>query len=100
MNGRVLTVSYPDHLHAQVRKQAKLPSEFVVHSLRHTYLTRLRLAGVEDFTIMRLAGHSSVTISQRYVHPTGYAAENQSVVANPDTIEGTYLVIRTTSRAD
>lgn len=44
--------------------------------MRHTYLTRLGLAGVEAFTIMRLAGHSSVTISQRYVHPTGHAVEH------------------------
>ena len=46
-----------------------------LHSLRHTYLTRLGLAGVEAFTIMRLAGHGSVTVSQRYVHPTPQAME-------------------------
>jgi len=28
-------------------------------------------AGADAFTIMKLAGHSSVTVSQRYVHPTG-----------------------------
>jgi hypothetical protein len=27
-------------------------------------------------TIMRLAGHSSIVISQRYVHPTGERIEN------------------------
>jgi hypothetical protein len=27
-------------------------------------------AGADAFTIMRIAGHSSVTVSQRYVHPT------------------------------
>ena len=32
-------------------------------------LTRLGQAGADAFTIMRLAGHSSVTVSQRYVHP-------------------------------
>jgi integrase len=26
-------------------------------------------AGADAFTIQRLAGHSSITISQRYVHP-------------------------------
>jgi integrase len=69
-------VSSLDHLHAKTRKALKLPAEFVLHSLRHTYLTRLGLAGVEAFTIMRLAGHSSVTVSQRYVHPTPQAMEN------------------------
>jgi hypothetical protein len=32
-------------------------------------LTRLGEAGADAFTIMRIAGHSSVTVSQRYVHP-------------------------------
>jgi hypothetical protein len=33
-------------------------------------LTRIGEAGADAFTIMRIAGHSSVTVSQRYVHPT------------------------------
>ena len=52
------------------KKQVVFPREFVLHGLRHTFLTRLGEAGADAFTIMRLAGHSSVTVSQRYVHPT------------------------------
>ena len=52
-----------------------LSGEFVLHSLRHTYGTRLGESGAEAFTIMRLMGHSSITISQRYVHPTPEALE-------------------------
>ena len=52
-----------------------LPKDFVLHSLRHTCLTRLGEAGADAFTIMKLAGHSSVTISQRYVHPTPESVE-------------------------
>lgn len=59
-----------DHMHQEVRELLKLPDEFVLHSLRHTFLTRLGLAGVDAFTLMKIAGHSSITISQRYVHPT------------------------------
>ena len=59
-----------DHMHAQVRSQLGLPREFVLHSLRHTMLTRLGEAGADAFTIMRIAGHSSITVSQRYVHPS------------------------------
>jgi integrase len=59
-----------DHQHADVRTDLKLPAEFVIHSLRHTMLTRLGEAGVDAFTIMKIAGHSSVVVSQRYVHPT------------------------------
>lgn len=36
------------------------------YSLRHAMLTRLGESGVDPFTIMRIAGHSSVTVSQRY----------------------------------
>ena len=59
-----------DHQHDDVRTALNLPKDFVIHSLRHTMLTRLGEAGAEAFTIMRIAGHSSVTVSQRYVHPT------------------------------
>ena len=37
--------------------------DFVLHSLRHTMLTRLGESGVDAFTIMRIAGHSSVVVS-------------------------------------
>ena len=42
----------------------------MIHSLRHTYGTRLGESGASAFRIMELMGHSSVTISQRYVHPS------------------------------
>jgi len=38
-------------------------------------LTRLGEAGVDAFTIMRIAGHSSITVSQRYVHPSPESLE-------------------------
>lgn len=59
-----------DHQHDNVRTDLKPPADFVIHSLRHTMLTRLGEAGADAFTIMKIAGHSSVTVSQRYVHPT------------------------------
>lgn len=54
----------------RVREAHKLPVEFVPHAFRHTMLTRLGEAGAGAFTIMEVAGHASVTMSQRYVHPT------------------------------
>lgn len=68
--GRPLLVSSLDHQHKALRARLNLTGEFVLHSLRHTYGTRLGEAGADAFTIMRLMGHSSVTVSQRYVHPT------------------------------
>lgn len=38
-------------------------------------LTRLSESGVDAFTIMRIAGHGSITVSQRYIHPTPEAVE-------------------------
>ncbi len=59
-----------------VRETLKLPADFVIHSLRHTMLTRLGEAGVDAFTIMRIAGHSSITVSRRYVHPSPESVEH------------------------
>ena len=64
-----------DQQHARVRKLLKLPPDFVLHSLRHTFGTRLGESGADVFTIMRLMGHSTVTVSQRYVHPSPEAVE-------------------------
>lgn len=49
--------------------------DFVIHSLRHIMLTRLGEACVDVFAIMRIAGHSGITVSQRYVHPSPEALE-------------------------
>lgn len=70
------------HAHTRVCRVGKgtkrryvFPKAFVLHSCRHTALTRLGEAGADAFTIMKLAGHSSVTVSQRYVHPTPESVE-------------------------
>jgi integrase len=57
------------------KKKRIFPADFVLHSMRHTMLTRLGESGVDAFTIMRIAGHSSITVSQRYIHPTPEAVE-------------------------
>jgi integrase len=43
---------------------------FVLYSLRHTFLTRLGESGCDAWTLARVAGHSSIDISTRYVHPS------------------------------
>ena len=42
---------------------------FVLYSLRHTFLTRLGESGCNVWTLARIAGHSSIAMSGRYVHP-------------------------------
>lgn len=51
------------------RRAMGLPWDAVLHSTRHTALTDLGAAGADAFTIQAIAGHASVTTSQRYVHP-------------------------------
>ena len=43
---------------------------FVLYSLRHTFLTRLGQNGCDAWTLARIAGHSSISMSKRYVHPS------------------------------
>ncbi len=43
---------------------------FVLYSLRHTFLTRLGESGCDAWTLAWIAGHSSIAMSTRYVHPS------------------------------
>ena len=69
---------------------------FVLYSFRHTFLTRLGESGCDVWTLARIAGHSSITISSRYVHPSEDAVLNaitrmsETVIeaANEAVIEG------------
>jgi integrase len=47
---------------------------FEPYVLRHTALTRLAANCNDDpFVVMKIAGHSSITITQRYIHPQAEA---------------------------
>jgi len=54
---------------------AKGIKPFQPYVLRHTALTQLAEAGCDVFTLARIAGHSSITITQRYVHPQADAIQ-------------------------
>ncbi len=75
-NGRQLSRHWLSEQFRTLRDELKLPDDCVLHSTRHTFCTRLGESGCDAFTIMRLAGHSSIVISQRYVHPTPMVLEN------------------------
>lgn len=70
-----MSESQLDQQHARIRKLLKMSSDFVLHSLRHTFGTRLGESGADAFTIMRMLGHTTVTVSQRYVHPSPETVE-------------------------
>ena len=62
----------PSSLKKQHSKALRLSKvrPFVLYSLRHTFLTRLGESGCDVWTLARIAGHSSIAISARYVHPS------------------------------
>lgn len=74
-DGKPLSETWTDQQHAAARDLLKLPEEFVLHCLRHTFGTRLGESGADVFTIMKLMGHSTVLVSQRYVHPSPESIE-------------------------
>ena len=59
---------YPSEQFRVIRDAMNLDQDMVLHSCRHTFCTNLGRAGADAFTIQKLAGHSSILISQRYVH--------------------------------
>ena len=61
-------------------------NRFEVYCFRHTALTRRGEAGADAFAIQRIAGHSSVLISQRYQHPT------------PERIESAFTALESYNR--
>jgi len=48
---------------------------FEPYCLRHSALTMLAASGCDAFTLARIAGHSSITITQRYCHPQAETIE-------------------------
>ena len=73
--------------HRGALKASKVGS-FPPYTLRHTALTNLATSGCDAFTLATIAGHSSITITQRYCHPQADAIERAMlgvVTAGGDT---------------
>ncbi|UCH85780.1 MAG: tyrosine-type recombinase/integrase, partial [Candidatus Latescibacterota bacterium] len=49
-------------------KRAGIP-HCTLHSCRHTFATRLVLAGVDLATVQQLMGHASISTTMKYTHP-------------------------------
>ena len=58
---------------AALRKSKVKP--FPPYCLSHTALTDLATLGCDAFALSKIAGHSSITITQRYFHPQADAIE-------------------------
>src|SRR5258708_10230141 len=67
----------------------RLGLDFRLYDFRHTYGSRMAMAGADLITLQELIGHSSITITQRHCHPTPehkaagrvQAADNNSAAA-------------------
>lgn len=79
-----LTVHQVEHAWRKARKALGLEDdkEFVLHSLRHTFCSRLVQRGVAIQVVQQLAGHRQLSMTLRYAH---LAPEN--LVAAISTLE-------------
>ena len=64
---KVYTWKHVQKAYEKARAGAKLDG-LRLHDLRHTFATRLIQAGVDVFTVQRILGHSTITMTMRYVH--------------------------------
>ena len=81
----------PSTLRGLHQKAIKLAAvrPFVLYTLRHTFLTRLGESGCDVWTLCRIAGHSSIAISARYVHPSEdavFRAVSRMELAQPASV--------------
>jgi integrase len=53
-----------------LKKKSIHVRRFIPYNLRHTFLTRLGESGCDPWTLAKIAGHSNISISSRYVHPS------------------------------
>jgi len=74
--GNRLDKNYASRLFHNIAKGLDMPWDCVLHSMRHSFCTRLGERGADPITIRQLAGHASIVISSRYVHPTGPRLES------------------------
>jgi len=56
--------------HFQALEEAKIDPPFRIYDLRHTFGSRSAMAGVDLATLKELMGHSQISMTMRYVHPT------------------------------
>jgi integrase len=65
---RPLTTIHKAHLDGL--RTSKIKPTFRLYDLRHTFGSRSAMAGVDLPTLKELMGHSNVSTTMRYVHPT------------------------------
>ncbi len=54
-------------------------NQVVWHTLRHTFATRMLESGVDIYTLKELLGHSSVSVTEGYLHLCDRAKREKSL---------------------
>lgn len=78
-NGEILKPERLRVFFRRYRKKAKISEEFIVHSLRHSFATKLVEEGVPLVQVKELLGHSCIRSTMTYVH----VANNMQKVKSP-----------------
>jgi integrase len=65
-----LNYSSLDSQHDRLIERLGFAGPLRLYDLRHTALTRLAESGADVFSIQKIAGHSDIRVTSRYVHPT------------------------------
>ena len=61
------SLSYMNRVFGPAVERAGLEN-FRWHDLRHTFASRLVMAGVDLMTVKELMGHKTIAMTQRYAH--------------------------------
>ena len=77
--GKPLTVERLRVFFRKYRKKAGISEDFIVHSLRHSFATKLVEEGVKLVQVKELLGHSCIRSTMTYVH----VANNNQKVKSP-----------------
>jgi len=59
-----------------ISEETQKARKIVFHSLRHTYVSLSRGAGVPDFVVQRIAGHKTMGMTDKYSHATPEDIQN------------------------
>ena len=87
--GRIFPIMKPRWFADAVREAGI--KDFTWHCLRHTFASRLVMAGVDIRTVQELMGHKSITMTMRYAHlsPEHSAAALEKLCAPSATTTAT-----------